>query len=305
MCKVQCKKTLKIVIFALLFGYCAYRAIHYYGGRAEGFTIENIHSTLAFNPSWEVTVTPEERAVANTILEQPFHYLGRGFQCYAFESEDRKYVLKFFRHQRLRLHPITGYFPNVWPIRGIKQRKKAELEKRMRHLFSAMKIGFENARHDTALLYMHLNKTENQHGTVRITDKLGNAFVVELDKVEFMLQHKAMHIKPVIDKLMLEGKEAEAKMRLDQIFDLLVGCAKRGIQDTDGALIRKNNLGFLDDRAIYIDSGKLVIKEDFKNKERFARDLKRLRPLIKWLSETYPTLGTYIEEKKISVVREF
>ena len=298
------KRWIQVVVFALL-GYSSYKAIHAYDRRTEGFTIDKIHSTLPFNAAWEVPVSKEQLENANTILAQPFHYLGRGFQCYAFESADGKYVLKFFRHQRMRLPEFVSYIPETFPfIKDFKARKEADFEKRKRYLFLGIKVGFQAAPSETALLFVHLNKTQNQHGTVKISDKVGNEYVVELDKVEFMLQRKAVHIKPTIDKLMAEGKVDEAKERLSQIYALLVGCAKKGVQDTDGALIRKNNLGFLDDHAIYIDSGKLTLKESIKTREGFSRDLKRLRPLYSWLKAKYPTLATHFDEQKQKAINE-
>ncbi|MDB6081507.1 MAG: hypothetical protein JWO53_779 [Chlamydiia bacterium] len=298
-------KKILIVIAVCLFGFLTYKLIYAYDRRADGFAIDKIHSNLPYNPDWDIPVTQEQIETANEILKQPFHYLARGFQCYAFESADHKYVLKFFRHQRLRLPEIVEALPNLPFIKEFKERKAIDFQKRMLYLFVGIKVGFELAPEETALIFVHLNKTKNQHGTVHIIDRAGWKHVVEMDNVEFMLQPKAMHIKPTIEKLMAEGKVDEAKMRLHQIFDLLVTCAKKGVHDTDGALIRKNNLGFLDDRAIYIDSGKLVYKDSIKMKECFAKDLKRLNPLRMWLEEKYPSLVSYFDEEKMKAINAF
>lgn len=305
---VFCKyvlKPLRAIVFTLIVGFSIYKAVHIWDKRADGFTVENIHSNHPFNPNWEVHATKADIEQANEILKQPFHYLGRGFQCYAFESEDGKYVLKFIRHQRLRLSNFLKTLPDIGAFKKIKEKKRADFEKRSRYLFNGLKVGFDHARDETALIFVHLNKTENQHGKVKITDKENTAYEIDLNAVEFILQRKAVHIKPTLEKLMADGKVAEAEKRIDQIFDLLVHCAKRGILDTDGALIRKNNLGFLDDHAIYIDTGKLQVKEDIKRKDRFVKDLKRLYLLEKWLGEKYPVLRDYFVEKKKSVIQGF
>jgi hypothetical protein len=298
------KKSIQVLAVCLL-AFVSYKIVHWVDKRNDGFAIEKIHSDRPNDPKWEVAVTKEQVELANTILNQPFHYLGRGFQCYAFESADGRYVLKFFRHQRMRLPSIIEHCPDIPGIKQFKAKKKACFQKRMNYLCKWMKIGFENAPEETALLFVHINKTKNQHGKVEIIDKVGDHYFVELDQVQFMLQHKAVHIKPTIEKLMAEGKVEEAKRRLDQIYELLVGCAKRGIQDTDGALIRKNNLGYLGDHAIYIDSGKLALKESIRKREVFAADLKRLHPLYRWLEERYPVLANHFEQQKIKVINEF
>jgi hypothetical protein len=298
-------KPLFTLIFVGIVGYSAYKAIHIYDGRADGFAIENIYSNLPFNPDWEVKVTQDDIAQANQILSQPFHYLGRGFQCYAFESQDGKYVLKFIRHQRLRLSKYASMLPDFEAVKKFKKKKAIDFAKRTKYLFNGLKVGFDHAREETALVFVHLNKTQNQHNKLKFTDKSGNHFEVDLNDVEFILQRKAVHIKPTLETLMAEGKVDEAKGRIDQIFALLVRCSKNGILDTDGALIRKNNLGFLDDHAIYIDSGKLQVKEEIKRKDRFEKDLKRLNPLRSWLDEKYPVLGDYFDEKKQIVLQGF
>ena len=104
---------------------------------------------------------------------------------------------------------------------------------------------------------------------------------------------------------MRDGKAGEAKQRIDQIFDLLFTCAKRGIQDTDKSLIRKNNLGFLPERAIYIDTGKLAIRERITTIKGFKEDLKRLEPLYEWFRQHHPELACYFIEKQSETIEQF
>ena len=297
----------KVIQFFLLLvcGFFVYEIFHAYERRNEGFTIEKIQSTLPFSPDYEVKSTPEQLAQANKIFEQPFYYLGHGFQCYAFVSADDQYVLKFFRYQRMRLPEFAYHLPDIAPVRNYLARKAVDYATRRNYLFNGIKVGFENASDETALLFVHMNKTVGQHPTLTIYNKVGTRFEVPLDQVEFMLQRKARLVKPVLDELMAAGQIDEAKARLDQIYALLVRCAKRGICDTDGALIRKNNLGYLGDTCIYIDSGKLCLKEEIKQKERFERDLRRLRPLAKWLEQKYPPLAKHFEETRKKVLNEF
>jgi hypothetical protein len=298
------RRAFKFFVFFVLC-FCTYKAYHAWDRRNEGFEIEKIHSTLLPNPAYHVDVTKEQLDRANKIFEQPFYYLGHGFQCYAFVSADDKYVLKFFRHQRLRLPECAKWLPDISIVRHFKAKKEKDFALRMNYLFGGIKVGFEAAPEDTALLFVHLNKTSGRHPTLTIYDKLKNRYEVALDGVEFMLQKKARLVKPVIDELMAKGDLEGAKARLDQIYDLLIRCAKRGVCDTDGALIRKDNLGYLEDRCIYIDSGKLQLKEEIRHKERFQRDLKRLRPLAKWLEQKYPPLAVHFEQQKEKVLNEF
>ena len=299
------KKRLVITVIALLTVYFGYKAVLAYDRRCDGFTLEKITSQLPYNSQWDVAVTREQIDRANVILKQPFYYLARGFQCYAFQSADGKYVLKFVRHQRLRLSEYARFLPDIGFIDRWKKHKIAEGNKRANYLFSSLKTAFEAVPAETALVFVHINKTKGRHGSVTIIDRIGDRYTIQLDDFEFVLQKKANWIEPTIDKLMSEGRVDEAKVRIDQIFQLLADCAHKGIQDQDGALIRKHNLGFLDDRAIDIDSGKLTSKVGIRKRARFTEDLQRLRPLKKWLQERYPGLALHFEKAQKQAIERF
>ena len=151
------KKRLTVIIITLLTLYFGYKAIRAYDRRTDGFTVEKITSTLPYNSSWDVAVTQEQIEHANAITQQPFYYLARGFQCYAFQSADGKYVLKFVRHQRLRLSEYARFLPDVWFIDRWKKHKITEGAKRTRYLFSSLKTAFEAVPEETALIFVHIN----------------------------------------------------------------------------------------------------------------------------------------------------
>jgi hypothetical protein len=208
---------------------------------------------------------------------------------------DGKYVLKFMRHQRLRPNEAIEWLPNVAPFSWLKECKVKECQKRIGYIFRSLVVAFEDVPEETGLLCVHLNKTKNIYPSVVIRDKLNNQYQVALDGTEFVLQQKASLVKPTLSKLMQQGKVNEAKRRVEQIFSLLSDCAKKGVCDTDSQLIRKDNLGFIEDRAIYIDTGKLTRKESIKTKDRFIKDLTRLQPLHEWLLAHYPVLAAHYE----------
>jgi hypothetical protein len=287
---------------------CAlFQAIHWWEGRGAGFRLYKIQSSPAFDERWETSMTDEDLQEARAALAQPYHYLGHGFQVYAFSSADDKYVLKFFRHQRLRLPEFVMSIPSLPFFDEWRKSRLMSLSRRKDHLFRSSKTSWDIARDQTILMMVHLNTTEALLPTVSIQDLLGNVFPIELDKYQFLLQRKAVLIKPTIASLMKAGKEDAARHRIDQIFALFVDCARKGIADTDGALVRKNNLGFFEDRAIYIDGGKLIPRKRPCTRKDFVRDIKRLRPLAQWLKQEYPKLAKYFEqarEKAIEAVEQ-
>lgn len=293
-----------LVVFV---GFAIFKAIHLWEGRGQGFRLYKIQSTPPYEERWDTAYTEEDLKIAQNALNQPYHFLAHGFQVYAFCSEDGKYILKFFRHQRLRLPEFVMGLPSFPLFDEWRKSRILALSRRQDYLFRACKTSWDLARHETVLLMVHLNTTKGLYPTVQIKDLLGNTYSIELDNYQFLLQKKACLIKPTITKYMKEGNIKEAEKCIDRIFALFLDCAKKGIADTDGALIRKDNLGFFEDRAIYIDGGKLTPRKGQITKKEFIKDIKRLRPLIKWLKEEHPKLVKYFEkaqEKAIKTVAD-
>lgn len=269
--------------------------LYWWDQRADGFTIEKISSDLPYNKTWDSKATPN--AHLGVVLGQPFFYLGRGFQCYAFVSKDGKFVLKFLRHQRLRNSQFLEALPNLSFIENYRAKGRKKRADRLDALFTSLKIAYEKIPEQTGIIYLHLNKTKKKLPQVTIFDKCDNKYQISLDAMEFVIQRKASLIKPTITKCMNEGRVDEAKKRIDQIFTLLRDCAAKGVFDIDRALIKKDNVGFTENRAIYIDLGTFIVKDPQECEKLLSQDFKRLRPLYKWLAIKYPELAAYMEEK--------
>ncbi len=270
--------------------------VHLWDSRGEGFRLYKIQSNHLYDPRWDVSYTNEDLQEARKALSQPYHYLAHGFQVYAFCSEDGQYILKFFRHQRLRLPDFVMAMPSFPLFDEWRKSRILALSRRQDYLFRSCTTSWELARHETVMMMVHLNLTAGLYPTVVLHDLLGNSYPIQLDKYQFLLQRRAKLVKPTITSCMQNGDVREAKRCIDRIFNLFVDCARKGIYDTDGALIRKNNLGFFEDRAIYIDGGKLTKRKGPITKKAFLRDIKRLRPLVKWLKEEYPELLAHFEK---------
>jgi len=280
------------------------KTIQWFESRGEGFRLYKIQSNPSYDARWDVSYSEEELQHAQKVLAQPFHYLAHGFQCYAFESEDGNYVLKFFRHQRLRLPQFVMALPECPFFSEWRKSRQLALGRRRDYLFRSCRTSWQLAKKETAMLMVHLNLTKNLFPMVTIVDALGNSYDLDLDSYQFMLQRKAQLIKPTIRTLMREGDEEKAKQYLATIFDLFLTCVRKGIVDKDGALIRKDNLGFLDDHAMYIDGGKLAPRKAACTKEAFIKDLRRLRPLYKWLREEFPLLAEYFSQIQTEAIEK-
>lgn len=269
---------------------------------AKRFSINQLISNQPFNPEWEVTTPPELVNFVNMLTQQPFYWLGKGFQATAFVSEDGDYVLKFFQQNRLEQVPFT-HNPVGYLFSGEYREKMNERQSHRIEIFSSSKMAYEEFPEESGILYVHLNRTDNQIKGIKLHDFNGVSYRIRGDETSFVLQKRAVYVLPTIKALMVEGKTQEAKQRIDQIFDLLLGMAKKGFLDGDLALMRNNNVGFVEDRAVYIDTGHITRRQSVNLKERMLFEFNvRVAPLHDWLKVRYPELAAHYKQRQEEIM---
>ncbi len=251
--------------FFLVFVFALFLLKQFCHRQTDGFVVTKILSSLNFNPAWEVTsLDEEEKSAVETLLDQPFYYLAKGAQSYVFTSEDGTAVIKFFRFDHLL--PRAWFTRCVFPFPYERYRVKKLIEKQLGLMkdFQSYKIAFEEMREGTGLLYLHLNKSNLENRQIKIIDKLGITHLLDLGKIEFILQKKATLIYPSIAHLMQTEGERGAREAITNLIDLLHSRYEKGIFDKDPDL--NTNFGFLGKKALQIDPG------------RFCRETRKLTP---------------------------
>lgn len=291
--KKCCLTFLKLCIFVL----CLNGIANWCNEKTDGFSVARIHSELSFNPAWETTpLKAKEQEELNEALNQKFHYLGCGGQCFAFRSEDDRYVIKFFKHRIRKPWTLILGFPLPRVLDDKRRRKYEKADFKLNRDFTSYKIAFEDLREETGLLYIHLNKGISLNRTLSVTDKIGITHSIALDDVEFVVQKKAQMAYARFDDLGRKGNTAETKKTLRALLDLIVIRCKKGIYDEDPRLHR--NFGFVGDQPIFIDVGRFVKDLSRKNPEVYKKDLhlitKRLRA---WLQDTHPAFVMTLDEE--------
>jgi len=267
--------------------------------KTDGFTIAFIHSDLTYDPAWETkSISKETEAELEKVFTQKFRYLGCGGQSFVFVSEDKEYVIKFFKHRHFR-KPYSLLL-NI-PLPGILELSRLyKLNKALFKLtrdFSSYKLAYEELQEEAGLIYIHLNKGTHLNRSLNIIDKIGIEHEIDLDKIEFVVQRRADLLYPRIDELMQRGDIHGAKQALHAVLDVIVTRCKKGIFDEDPRI--HNNLGLFGQRAIFIDIGRFVRDEKRTFPSVYINDLKiiigkRLRP---WLERDHPQLITYLDEE--------
>ncbi len=272
--------------------------------KTDGFALYKILSPLSFNPEWE----PSSPAVneLSEILDQPFYYLAKGAQSYVFASKDGQTVIKFFR--------VYHLLPPVWlralamplflqPYKVCKMiDKRIELGKD----FLSYKIAFDEMKEETGLIYLHLNKTSHLNKRVTIYDKIGIAYELDMDKMEFLVQKRATLVYPAIDLLMKTERPDAAKEAIGKLVQLLIARCEKRIFDKDPDL--NTNFGFLDGgkkRLRKLISEGSAMSPNVKTPQLIAMRSSGLRTIFDsgLKSQRYPALSEHLasEIQKINL----
>jgi hypothetical protein len=260
--------------------------------RTKGFTLNSIDRSKHFEAQWETTPLDEkaEEKVAH-ILDQPFHFLGKGGQSYVFLSQDQKTVLKFFKKK----NPV----PDRWiellhtalpKSLQLKREKHLQTRKeRMSPIFSSCVLAYENLRKESGLLYLHLNPTMQKHKPLQVIDRLGITHTLDLNTATFLLQRRGELIFTRLKKLRKENDLEGAKRSIFAMMDFIVARCKAGIRDVDNGLHR--NYGYLEEAPLSVDVGSFILDPSLKNPEVYYREvLRKTRKLKKWITRNYPEL---------------
>ena len=276
-----------------------------YNKWVDGFYLKNIFITTPYNPCWEIAYTHEEQEEVERILDQPFYYFAKGRQCYSFVSEDGKYILKFLKCQRMRLPDMcqVSWLPQF--LEEWRQKKEHEKQERMKHLFTSYWLARKELSEESGVLYVHLNPTSCTTKKVKLYNKIGMEYALDIGEVPFALQRKAEMVFPLFQDLLSEGRKDEARKRIDQLIEIIACRARKAIADIDNSWITRNNVGFLEKSAMYIDIGTFARDASVNTKEGVQRDFHKLKPLIAWLHQKDPELEAYIQKKIAEAITQF
>ncbi|MBI2743400.1 MAG: hypothetical protein HYX48_05730 [Chlamydiales bacterium] len=227
------------------------------------------------------------------ILNQPFHFLGSGGQCFAFVSKDEKYVIK------LLSRGVAPTFLLDLPLPAFVKRavaKRADyVESKWQRDQCSYQLALSELKEESGLLAVHLSHTSDLNKRLSIRDKLGIAHEIDLDSTAFILQKWAEPLFTYLEHEIRAGHIEEAKLALKQTVDLLVRRCQKGIFDEDPRLHK--NLGIAMNSPLFIDVGRFKRDDRRKNPEVYAQDLKLITDrLNKWLLKEEPQLANYLEE---------
>lgn len=264
--------------------------------QTDGFSRYKISSELCFHSEWETPPLSDlEKTELKEILSQPFHYLAKGAQSYVFLSQDKKYVLKFFRIYHLQPPFWITHLKWPWFLQPYQLKKIAQKSEELHKDFASYKIAYDFLKEQTGMVYLHLNKTHDLKQMLTFYDKIGIKHTVDLDQMEFLVQKRAELVYPALAGMVeLEGIQG-AKDALSQLVDLLCLRCKKGIKDKDPDL--NTNFGFIGHQPLQIDVGRFRIEQTISSEKIVDRDeiIRITDNLNQWLRSCYPELSDHLE----------
>ena len=220
-----------------------------------------------------------------SILNQKFSYLGFGKQMTVYESEDRLYVIKFFnprpplKKEWFHSYKKIKYFCTFkWLSRAYFKRKE-----RLHKIFKRHALAFNELRDETALVYVHLNRLTAPNHLLEVVDQNGSTHFLNLDEAPFALQRKVTLAGHRLRQLASQNNLEEINKAFEMLQRLFAERSNKKFTDRIQTL--NNNYGFLDDRAIQIDFGRIWKDENLNADEETERILNQIRrswPLFRY-----------------------
>ena len=283
----------------------------------RGFSLQRIlDHDLPSQAAWQTApLEAKELQEIATLLDQPYHLLGSGGECFAFVSQDQKFVIKFYklnlgrfmylRHGLLKMDhgKDAGTISNHWLAQAAlpsfldiaRKRILGMREHRLKRLFKSTMLAYEELKQETALLYVHLNQTEHFKKPLILIDSMGNSHHIDPNTTKFVIQCKAQPLLDRLHHLMQEGQIEAAKKSIDSFLDLIVQRCKKGFADRD---IYMRNFGFVADRAMEIDIGPFVKDPQMQGNNNIKKELffasSELRAYL--AKNNYPQLLAHLEQ---------
>lgn len=304
-CRNNCKSKWFLVLFTALI---CFGLVRVYYRLTDDFRLANMTYEIPHHKEWEIEPLAEtDQKKLNEILNQKFYYLGKGAQSYVFTSEDQKYVIKFFKFKHLKPSLFVDLLPAVPPFANFKIKEKLRKDRKLNSVFNGYRLAYGLHKDESALVYLHLNKTDNLKRSVVVKDKIGLTHVIDLDPIVFLIQEKGETLRTVMHQALKKGDLATAKKRVRQIMDLYHSEYQKGIFDHDHGVM--HNTGFVLEKPIHLDVGKLNRDDTIRDVAVYKKDLQIIYNKIdKWYKDNYPEyreeLTKDMREKFLSITSE-
>lgn len=255
--------------------------------QTKGFRLQNIFSS--YHPqTTQATLTQEEVSSLQKIIDQPFYFMKKGQQCFAFVSQDGKYVLKLFRWEKLE-----APFWTKWITTKKGQSLIQERQKKKDFDFTSYTLAYKELKEETGLLFIQLEPNKKLNFPLKIYDNIGIKHVIQMQDISFILQKKVENFAPYFAQKILEGNSSDLYPFFRELALLLENRSTKKISDSDISL--EYNMGILEGKPVLFDVGNLSrSKEPIDSKEFIQKEAKLI---FATLNKEAPDLSFFLQEE--------
>jgi hypothetical protein len=258
------------------------------------FIAHRIQIQIPPRAEWDLSLTNDQKKEIEQILAQPFYYLGKGLQTFAFESEDGRYVIKFFRFDDSKMPYGQWFLRWVKESFGLATKPYMTPLNRTIKTFRSCLLSYHRAKEETGLVWIQLNPKEGFWPKVQVRDRIHRWHRVDLKNTPFIVQKRAERLLPTLLKAAKENPDRFRRL-IQSYVDLHYDLDTRGLYNLD--LKMASNFGFIGDRAMQIDFGNFVESSEHKNSQ-IQHFMSRFRGWLgKRVPEGLPILEERIKEK--------
>lgn len=254
--------------------------------RTDGFRISEIEGPLFLPSRSDLSEEVLE------ILQQPFTYLGKGRQCFVFESADHKTVIKFFNQSYTQMPWYEAFlFNQEW-----KRKELFKRAQRKRYYLSSYLLAEKELKEETALLFVHQGGCAKKLPQLHITDRASRNWSLDLNQIPFILQKKGESFYHSLEQVATLEGSAGMQRWIDQYLDFLALRMEKQIADADQDT--EHNLGVLDGHICLLDPGRLYREEQLQDPKRRKEEWERAtRQLRSWLQSHHPSACLYLDQR--------
>lgn len=265
------KRLIALILVSLFLGERLYHL-------REGFSRRRIFPiTQPVVESWS--------ADTEKLLSQPFHYLGRGRQCFAFASLDGKYVLKIIRTDIYQ----TPFWARLLPAGSYRKKIEAEHKTRKQAILDSFALSFNELKEETALIAIHVGTSGSKEKILTLIDRLGVKYTLPLATTPFLLQHKKPMLMEAFETALKNGDFEKGEKILSSLLSVIAQRAEKGILNRDPSFLR--NYGYEDEKAYQIDLGSFYKDPNLKKESAYKKSiLSSVKKIEQWLNDHAPQM---------------
>ena len=263
----------------------------------DGFNVNRLRYSLPVAQSAD----NEDPDYIKALLDKPYHYIGRGRQCYVFASSDGRTVLKMPRFDRYALPLFWRAMPHSFMDSYRKSLYRGRQE-RLVFTLESFRIAADDLRDETAVVYLHLHQTQSLPARFLIYDRMNRPLEINLNQMAFALQEKKAIMMPLCLKAFREKDREAAEKMLLSFLNIIDIRAKKGIFNRDPSFLK--NFGWDGEKSVQIDIGSFWRRSDLPGEEACLLSLREgTAPLRQWLAKTDPGMSEWFERQFENKIR--